>query len=216
MRPFTILLLSITLLCIFLVAAVPALNSAEAPAPTESEQIAANSDYGTTPHIDPHANAQVEAAVEALKTGKHPERLSTLMYSEEEFNLEKYRTNPSAYLNIPEPGRAFQPAQPGPGVQRLQPNSRPFQEVRHGEFVELSVRGLPQTPITFTSTDLGIFENQLTTISVETDDEGYAGVRMYGTPGTINDVNILAASPVTSGQVKFIVRVKKAEPALAL
>ncbi len=165
-------------------------------------------DYGSTPFIDPGANAQVESAVEALQTGMFPERLSVLMYSGKPFDLKEYRRDPEAYLNIAEPGRAFQPAQPKRGITRLAPNCRPYQKVAQGGWVELSVRGVPHTPVTFTSMDLGIFENQLTTITVDTDDNGVARVRMIGTMGTINDVNILAASPVTSGQVKFVVVVQ--------
>ena len=44
-------------------------------------------------------------------------------------------------------------------------------------------------------------------MTVETDDHGVAIVRMTATSGTIHTVNIMVASPVTSGQVKFVVDV---------
>ena len=116
----------------------------------KSKQSEADADaengYGSTPYIDANTNAQTQAAYQALKTGEHPERLSTLIYSQEAFNLDTYRENPAEYLNIPEPGRAFQPAQPGPGVPKIQPISRPYSEVEQGNEIELSVKGVPHSP----------------------------------------------------------------------
>jgi hypothetical protein len=64
-------------------------------------------------------------------------------------------------------------------------------------------------PCTFSSFDLGHFQNQLTSVSVAANDQGVAEVDFFGAPGTINEVKILASSPVTSGQIRFIVNVKK-------
>jgi len=75
------------------------------------------------------------------------------------------------------------------------------------------VRATPGAPVTFTSFDLGQFENQLTSITVRADDKGIATARFIGSPGTINDVNILVASPVNSGQAKFAVNVVLPRPA---
>lgn len=164
-------------------------------------------DYGTTPQMPSDLNPQVKSVAEAIRDGKHPERLSTLLYSKQPFDLATYRRAPAAYLDICEPGRAFQPAQPGPGVQRIAPVHPPFKTVAQGASVTLSAKGLPHSPVTFTSTDLGIFANQLTSITADTGEDGIATVRMLGTPGTIADVHVIVASPVTSGQLRMIVHV---------
>lgn len=82
-----------------------------------------------------------------------------------------------------------------------------FVEVLQGEPVPLKVRTIPNAPVTFTSFDLGSFSNRLTSITVAADKDGVATAQFTGTPGTYNDVNILAASPMTSGQVKFVITV---------
>ena len=63
------------------------------------------------------------------------------------------------------------------------------------------------SPGTFTSFDLGAFENQFPSITVEANRAGIAATKFTGTPGTVNNVDILASSPMTSGRLRFIVRV---------
>ena len=75
--------------------------------------------------------------------------------------------------------------------------------------VRLSVTGEPLSPVTFTSFDRGAFENNLTSITVLADAAGAASVRFTATAGTIEDVNILSASPRTVGQVSFRVTVTR-------
>ena len=82
-----------------------------------------------------------------------------------------------------------------------------------GQSIPLRVRATPGAPVTFTSFDLGQFENQLTSITVQADKQGIATARFVGSSGTINDVNILVASPVNSGQAKFAVNVVLPRPA---
>jgi len=48
---------------------------------------------------------------------------------------------------------------------------------------------------------------------VKADDRGVATVRFISSGGTINNVNILAASPLNSGQAKFVVNVVLPRPA---
>jgi len=129
------------------------------------------------------------------------------------FDREAFEKDPEAYLNTVEPGRVFQPAQPGPNVKRLAALSPRLQHVVQGESVYLEVGGVPGMPVTFTSFDMGVFDNELNSTTVRADDRGRARVKFASTPGTINDINILAASPVTSGQVKYIVNVRLPEPA---
>ncbi len=72
----------------------------------------------------------------------------------------------------------------------------------------LKVKAVKDAPVTFTSFDLGSFHNQLTSVTVKADANGNAQAIFTGTPGTINNVNILAGSPMTSGQLKFTVNVE--------
>ncbi|MDA3963817.1 MAG: hypothetical protein PF961_23760 [Planctomycetota bacterium] len=178
---------------------------AETPVATDEQDIP---NYGTTPGVPGDANPNVASVVEALANpAAHPERLSP-MHAPAPFNAEAYLSNPQAYLDVVEPGRVFQAAQPGE-APRLRPAVAERQRVVQGEQVALSVKGVPSgMPVTFTSFDLGVFaENRLTSVTVPADDRGLATVHLEGTPGTIADVGILAASPATSGHIRFIVEV---------
>jgi hypothetical protein len=53
--------------------------------------------------------------------------------------------------------------------------------------------------------DLGSFGNGLTSQTVVCDSQGVAKVDFLGVAGTIGDTNIVCASPVCSGQIKFII-----------
>src|SRR5690606_10279160 len=79
--------------------------------------------------------------------------------------------------------------------------------------VSLRVRAVPGAPVTFTSLDMGAFQNRLASITVRADGEGVAVARFTGTPGTLGLTNVLAASPLTSGQQHFTVSVLPADPA---
>lgn len=171
-------------------------------------------DIGTTPRVPVDANPQVKSVVEALKTGKNPERVSSLILPKP-FDQATYLANPDAYLNIVEPGRIWQVAQPGKGVPRLTYLVERFQTIEQGQSVTLKVNAVKNAPVTFTSFDLGSFHNRLTSVTVKADAKGIAQAIFTGTPGTINDVNILVGSPMTSGQLKFTVNVeppRKAAP----
>jgi hypothetical protein len=77
-----------------------------------------------------------------------------------------------------------------------------------GEVALLQVKSIPNMPVTFTSFDLGRFqESQLTTVTVESDDNGIAKASLESPKGTAGDINVLVASPVVTGQVKFLVNV---------
>ena len=167
-------------------------------------------DVGTTPAIPPDANEQVALVVEAVTTGRHPERLSPTIVSKTPFDREAYQSDPemrASYLRTPEPGRVFTPAQPAPGTPRIRLACNPYAQINQGESIVLRVQGVPGMPVTFTSFDLGEFENRLTTITVEADESGFAHAPFTAPPGTFGPVRIMAASPVTSGQVRLTVNV---------
>lgn len=161
---------------------------------------------GVNPPIRGDANPSVKSAIEALKTGKYPERLSAMALPKD-FDPKRYAANPQEYLDTIEPGRVWQPAQPAEGVPASKALSPEYVEALQGEPVVLQVQTAPNAPVTFTSFDLGAFSNQLTSITVAADREGVALATYTGTPGTFSDNSILAASPWASGQVRFTVNV---------
>ena len=172
--------------------------------------------YGQTPPVKPDANEQVAAVYDAIKNRKaDPQtyaKATSSLAEADAFDQDKYESDEdyrSAYLNSPQPSRVFQTAQPGPGVPRMRRMTAPYQEAPQGKKTPLRVQAAPGAPVTFTSFDLGRFENELTSITVEADATGVAEVKFWGPPGTIDDVNILAASPMTSGQVKLVVHVTR-------
>lgn len=168
----------------------------------EQEAIALTDGYGLTPPIA-EDNAQVRSMIAALKDGNHPERLNPLI-APKPFDATAYKANPQAYLDVAEPGRVFQAKPAAPGVARIEPISPYFQDVKLNESVELAVKAAPGYPVTFTSMDCGAFGNGLTTETVEADAAGIARVKFRGMPGTVLETKIMAASPMTSGQARFI------------
>lgn len=153
-------------------------------------------------------NPGTQSVGEAIRDFNHFERLSPV-FAPDDFNLDQYRAAPEEYLNVVEPGRVFQPAQPGDTVPVIQTSTPPMQSIKAGESVRLSVRVPADSPVTFTSFMLGSFENQLPSITVESDQQGNAEVTFTATPGAGPDVRIVAASPVSSGQSRFLIAVIK-------
>jgi len=168
-------------------------------------------DFGQTQAVSPDLNPHTKSVAEALVKKNHPERLSPLAKSTP-FDPKAYAANPEAYLETIEPGRVFAPAEPGPNVPRIQPLSPSRQTVESGGSVELAVRAAPGAPVTLTSFDLGSFENRLTSITVKADKDGVAKVKFTASEGTGGNANVLAASPSSSGQVKYVVYVLQKAP----
>ncbi|MEM9347928.1 MAG: hypothetical protein AAGB26_15070 [Planctomycetota bacterium] len=172
--------------------------------------------YGQTPAVSPDANEQVASVYEVIENRErdphtYAKAVSSLAAADmfDAVKFEKDVDYRASYLNTPQPSRVFQVAQPGPGVPKLRRMTPVYQEVVQGEETQLKVRAVPGAPVTFSSFDLGRFENELTTITVEADATGVAEVAFWGPLGKVDDVNILAASPVTSGQEKLIVHVTR-------
>jgi hypothetical protein len=198
----------------------PRPHAAASPAPAAAEPVVTPTaaapvvtrdpfDYGTTTGVRPDANPQAASVGQALHDRNHPERLSPII-APQPFDRAAYHADPAAYLNVVEPGRVFQVAQPGPDVLRIQAVGPTLATIDQGGTVPLRVHALAGMPVTFTSFDLGRFaENQLTSISVAADDQGIAHVTFVGDSGTINEVNILAACPLTAGQVTYHINVRQ-------
>lgn len=163
-------------------------------------------DIGTSPPVPADANPMVASVAEAIKSKQHPERLSVVI-TPPPFNHEAYANDPQAYLSVVEPARVWQSAQPGKSVPPLKVLSPRHMRIQQGETVSLRVQVPPGMPVTFTSFDMGAIQNQLNSITVPADADGVAVGRFTGTRGAVNLVNVLAASPVASGQASFMVEV---------
>ncbi len=167
---------------------------------------------GFSPALSPDENEQVQAVFTALKdeNRSQPERFSSFVVPRN-FDADAFKENPTEYAqqyaSIVEPGRVFAPAQPGEDVPVIRSGTRRFHRVKQGESVRLSVKAAPNAPVTFTSQDLGQFANKLSSMTVVAGEDGTATANYTATGGTIDEVQILAASPITSGQVAFTVSV---------
>lgn len=176
------------------------------PPETTSPQKTVKKRQGFSPAVDPNANASVTQLVSELKTRQNPSSFSSFA-PPEQFDVESYKADPEPYLAKIEPGRVFAPAQPGDGVPPIRSEGKRFHRLKQGESVRLRVAVPSGYPVTFASQDLGQFDNQLSSITVAAGDDGIAEAVYTASGGTIDLVQILAASPMASGQVKFTVDV---------
>ncbi len=147
-------------------------------------------------------NSMVDGVVEAIEGKSHPERLSPTVVPAK-FDPEAYQADPSVFLSLAEPGRVWQTVQPAKGVNPLIPIGSTNQTLHQGESVRLVVRAEPGSPVTFTSFDSGVFENQLPSQTVAADDKGQAVAVYTASTGTVASVNVLAGGALNSGQVQF-------------
>lgn len=168
--------------------------------------------FGSIKPVKGDANPQAASVLEALKSGAQPERLSLMHPPSKPFDQSAFEANPKAYLDVVEPGRVFQTMQPGKDVPALKIVGDGYYRLQQGQTVKLSAQSAPKAPITFTSTDLGAFaENNLNSVTVRADEKGLATVTFVAIAGTLNDVNILAGSPMASGQAHFVVDVEQSK-----
>ena len=86
-------------------------------------------------------------------------------------------------------GRAWQSKPPGPDVKSIGTNKE-FHQIKEKEAVRLEVLAEPNFPVSFTSTDLGAFENDLATITVVANESGWAQASFTATAGTAGPVNV--------------------------
>ncbi len=164
---------------------------------------------GVTPHLKPDTNVHTKSVAEALKDPeKLGHRLSALIAAPA-FDREAYEKDPQPYLDTIEPGRIWQSAKAGAGVVSLRrpKGTKYFHELIQGDTVKLEAVAEAGMPVTFYSPRLGQFENQLTTITVAADAEGIARADFKASSGTRGEIDILASSPVHSGQVRYLVKV---------
>lgn len=179
-------------------------------------------DPGRAPFLKGNENSQVAglmqevtqaegAAPQDIVKNRELRAAKSSLFLPEPFDAKKYAENPEAYLNQIRPGRVFQPAQPGPDVTRLTALSKPFVKVLQSESVQLRVKADPGAPVAFHTSQTGNFENLLKSITVAANDEGIASATFTLGPGTLGLVDVLAASPVHSDQVRFTFKVELPE-----
>ena len=156
--------------------------------------------------LDERAQAQVASVREATTNGTHPERVSPLI-PPAAFDQQAWARDPESYLRVSEPGRVFQTATPGPDVPVLVPSGPVMARIRALGTTALVVRAPAGAPVSWTSGDLGAFDNHLSSITVRADDQGLARVTFTAISGTAASAHILVGSPLASGQVRFTVDV---------
>lgn len=162
---------------------------------------------GRSPEIATDTNEESRSVAEALADPvRFPERLGPA-FPAPDFDVDSFNADPQKYLTTIEPGRIWQSLPKRDGVAQISRESPLYQTLIQGESVTLRVKVVPGAPVTFHSFDLGQFDNQLTTTSVQAGDDGVASVNFTASGGTFGELNILAASPLTSGQVNFVVKV---------
>jgi hypothetical protein len=167
--------------------------------PPRSAEIQANAIVATV-------SPQAASVVEAVRTGKHPERLSPLV-APTPWDRAAFERDPDAYLRIAEPGRALQAAPEGEGVPMLDRLSERVVDLPPGGETTIVVRTEAGMPCSALSTDLGRFGNGLPYETVRADGVGEARFTFTATPGTVGEVNIQIASPVASRQAHVTVQV---------
>jgi hypothetical protein len=154
------------------------------------------------------ANPDVASVVEAARTGRDQHR-RTVYLAPAPFDLAAFDADPEKYCRTIEPGRVWLAAKPAEGVSALEVVGDSTLSMPARGTVELSVQAVAGFPVAFSSMDLGAFENRLTSVTVRTDVHGVARAKFTATEGTTGTVNILAASPGSSGQVHFRIEVKE-------
>lgn len=167
---------------------------------------ATENSFDVVERLDPESNEHVQNAYLAVTTGQDPE-VTGPMLSAPPFDRSSYESDPQSYLAKTVPGRVFQSAQPAPEVDVVGQLSKTRHVLRKGESVRLQIRTEPGMPGNFMATDLGTFASGLSSTSVAADADGIAEAVFTASGGLSGETQVLASSPVTSGRVRFSVRV---------
>jgi hypothetical protein len=173
---------------------------------SSGEKVVVTKRQGFAPPVDPEANESVAQLVTQLESRDTPSAFSSFA-PPAPFDLKSYQDDPKTYLAKIEPGRVFAPAQPADDVPVIRAEGKRFHRLKQGESVRLRVAAAGGVPVAFGSQDLGSFENKLSSITVAADEKGIAEATFTATGGTIDLVQVLAASPTASGQVQFTIDV---------
>ena len=168
-----------------------------------------NNPFGKVKPVPASENKTVAAVHRAIQPATRDASQLTVMAEPKPFDLEAYKKNPESYTSLSVPARAFRPAQPAVGVPRIQRIGGGKLTIKQGDKVTLKVRAIAGHPVTFTSLDMGRFEgSQLTSETVVAGQSGVATVEFIGATGAIYDCDIQAASPTSSGTVRWVVHIQ--------
>jgi hypothetical protein len=148
--------------------------------------------------VDSKNNPHAESVVRASVDRKNPERLSPMM-SSKPFDAVAFKLNPKAYLDVVEPGRVFQVAQPSEKVPSIELQGDSLLVVDSGKSIPIQVKVLPLAAVTYTSFDLGSFDNGLTSVTVQADAKGFAVANFTATADTSGRAQVAIGCPVTAG-----------------
>lgn len=157
-------------------------------------------------------NPQVAGLMKELLGGQQEgveinKSMRSTFFAPKAFDREAYEKDRQKYLDEISPARAFQPAQPGLDVVPIAAETRAFQHVLQGERVILRVKAEPGVPVAFYTPQVGQFDNLLKSYTVAANEDGIATATWFAGPGSFGVNDILAASPVHSGQLQFRVKV---------
>lgn len=176
----------------------------------DPEETEIKNPWGNTPVVSADATPQTKAFAEIVRSEKGLSRLSAIG-DVETFDAGRYQKDAGyrkAYLSRPVGARVFAPAQPGSAVSHIKRTSPRYVRLIQGETAILKVKSVPSMPVTFSSFDLGRFQkSQLTTVTVEADEKGVATATFESPQGSAGDITVVAASPVATGQVRFLVNI---------
>jgi hypothetical protein len=73
--------------------------------------------------------------------------------------------------------------------------------------IALAVIAVAGEPVTFVTREGGMFPNGQAVVTVRCQADGVARTRFTATPGTVDDVTVIAGSPATSGTAEIILHV---------
>ena len=156
-------------------------------------------DYGRIQPVRADANRFVAQAVETVRTGKAPHRVSMLI------DPPPFDGDVEKQTKTIAPGRCLQVADPGPDTPQLvHVGPRSFR-AKQDETVVLRARTTPNGCVTFTSLNAGAFSTtKLATVTVAADKHGVAEAKFSAGPGVAHDLRIVAGSPTASHTVSYL------------
>ena len=162
---------------------------------------------GSAPALKGDENEQVAGLIKEIQGGnRKPEAVSTYTLAKD-FDLKTYQKDPQAYVKKIRPGRVYEPAQPKEGVTRIDSESPYYRKILQGESVIFRAKVNPGAPVTFYTPAVGEFQNRLTTQTVVADENGIAKATYKAGPGTLGVTDVMAASPVHSGQLRYVLNI---------
>ncbi len=174
------------------------------PSGTPGEPLIQNA--GVSPLLSPDTNEATEYVSQFVRDTARPE-VSSVFFKPKPFDRDQFLANPREYLGRVEPGRIFQVSE-NEQAAHIKRDGDFHRRLVQGESTVLRAVAEPNMPVSFYSAQLGQFDNNLSTITVQANGDGIAEATFTASPGTIGNIEVLAASPTSRGQARFVVRVE--------